>query len=393
MKLVYLPLEKYVERYTEFLSEMVEAYLEEYDIPAVTIVPHAERNWIDRGLVLDPRERSMWGFAQMNQLIAMILDGRVTKEDAIYIEDFWHPGFEMLPYTLSLVYGPEKEKWPRIYSFCHAQSVDPHDFTAPMAWWMRSIEMAWAKCQDKIFVAAKELQAMLEDAHIRNVVPVGTVFNGKVLFGQFDITPGTHQMKRVVFSSRWDPEKNPLFFCQVIDRIMRERDDIHFLICTGRRQLTTNVTLAQAALRMEKNYPQNVYIQLECSKKMYYEYLGSSKVQFNCASQDFVSYTLLEAAFLGCYPCYPHYLTFPDALNHNPKFMYARGNINDACQVLMSLIDNTDGYVNPMDLALIHQKYSRSFTRMLHEMGFNVGPVKTLEEEHFNARYTRKAGV
>src|SRR4051812_27992471 len=98
-RLIYLPLERYKERYTEWSSGIagaMETDLDDLQIHYISIRPDNEVRTIKAGVVLDVRERAHWGFEQTEKLIAMIMQGIVTKDDAIYIEDFWHPGMEMI---------------------------------------------------------------------------------------------------------------------------------------------------------------------------------------------------------------------------------------------------------------------------------------------------------
>lgn len=397
MKLIYLPLEKYKERYTEYLSGMVKTYIDKYNIPCVAIQPHQEVRTIGHGRVLDTFERCYWGFAQTAQLVQLIIDGTVKTDDVIYIEDFWHPGFEMIPYALTLQFGPGLDDWPGIYSFCHAQSVDPYDFTAPMAWWMRGMEQAWSTCQLVVFTAAKELRELLISGGIGSnigvgpgIVPVGTVFNGEYLRKNFydnSVYDGRigPRKKQVVFSSRWDPEKNPQFFCSVVEKVIKQRPDIKFIVCSGRRDISEDEALMAVLKYGLRKYSKNFEVRSGISKSEYYEVLNHSMIQFNCADQDFVSYTLLEAAYYGCAPLYPNYLTFPDAVNHSKEFLYERGNTNDAAQSICNIIDHW--YDRDWELSLIYEKYEHSFPRMLSIMGFDVGEKPpTLSEEHESGR-------
>ena len=72
----------------------------------------------------------------------MIKDG-----DALFLQDYWHPGIESILYALDL-YGISVE----IYAMLHAQSVDEYDFTYNMKNWMRHYELGLDERLSGIFV-------------------------------------------------------------------------------------------------------------------------------------------------------------------------------------------------------------------------------------------------
>ena len=58
--------------------------------------------------------------------------------------------------------------------------------------------------------------------------------------------------------------------------------------------------------------------------------LSQSKVQFNCALQDWVSFTLLEALTFGCAPLYPMHRSFPETLQFAEDYLYAPFSLESA---------------------------------------------------------------
>jgi glycosyltransferase involved in cell wall biosynthesis len=384
-RLIYLPLERYRERYTEYLSGprgIFETQCRELGVEVLALRPNDLIYRVSQGQVLDPHLRCLWAFDQTERLVEMIAKKEIDPQtDVIYIEDFWHPGFEMIPYTAHVCLNRRLN----IYAFCHAQSVDPNDFTYPMRWWMRSMERGWASYLSGIFVAAGELKDMLHEGAVAdNVFPTGTVFSADTLREYY---PGyvddrekhlkiKDAQKNVVFSSRWDTEKNPLFFLTLAKSVLKERKDVHFTICTGASELKSNdPALVARAHAVRDMYPENVQLLTGLTKASYYFELACAKVQFNCAKQDFVSYTLLEAATFDAAPLYPAYLTFPDALHHKGAHLYEPGSIADAKATLYPLLDSPT-----KDYSWVYGKYQLSVQRMLSTMGFAVPVVPSLED-------------
>lgn len=387
-RFIYVPVEPYIERWTGLQSCVdgtFETCLREAHIPYTSIRPDTRMRQITSGPVLDHVERSKWAFAQVLELQQMMRAGEVTSNDAIYIEDFWQPGMEMLPYAMSMVFGDAYHDWPRIYSFCHAQSVDRNDFTHTMAWWMRSFERAWADVQTHIFTAAPELREMMYNSHpsmVSNtpITPIGHIWHGETVKQLVGINPAAPQFSTrenaVVYSSRWDGEKNPGVFAQLIKLVMRDREDITFHVCTGSPELRSNVpALVELARVLKEAFPNHFFVHAGLSKHEYFKRLAKSKVQFNCARQDFVSITLLDATLMGCAPLYPNWLTFPGALNYQAANLYRNEDPADAKAKLYALLDNPIG-----DYSWVYQKHESSLLRAARIMGFDVAEVPSLED-------------
>lgn len=383
-RLIYLPIEQYASRSTEYMScvdGVYETCFAEAGIPFEAIRPEHTINSIKQGAVVDYLQRSKWGFAQIAEVLSRISRGEIDpKKDVIFFEDFWTPGFEMLPYAQSLKFGYDVKSHVPVYSFCHAQSTDPFDFTAKMSDWMRPMELGWAKYQAGVVCASKEMRWQWEAGglpHLKLHV-CGLSFNAGVLRRLFSVPEHVNYESRsesVVFSSRWDSEKNPLFFLALAEYFAQHRPAVEFVVCTGLPSLTSNDPTLLDALRAYTLRYDNLVVMEGLSKRRYFEILRGSKVQFNCASQDFVSYSLLDAMLNGCAPLYPGILTFPDALNHSKKNLYeshfgstSHLYLKDAIAKLNVLLDS------PVDdYSWVWRKYETSTQRKLAAMGFDLG--------------------
>ena len=102
MKLYYLPLEPYVERYTFFMSAVngwAEDHFQKNGIDYVRIDGDALGTTIKNGVVLDACGRSYFAMSQIMKVVKLINDGIIQDDDVIYVEDFWHPGIESLFYV------------------------------------------------------------------------------------------------------------------------------------------------------------------------------------------------------------------------------------------------------------------------------------------------------
>ena len=378
-RIIYIPIEPYQSRYTEYNSVKDGVYETEFrrlGIPFVAIRPDNELRTIKQGQVLDVFGRTEWGFKQHLDLVQRICNGNIDpQEDAIFYEDFWTPGFEQLMYACSSKFGPAHRDHPKVYSFCHAQTLDKYDFTHKWAWWMRPLEKAWWDYQHRIFCAAREMftpaaQAgfPITDGQVYKLNAVGHAFNKDVmlrvaLHEKSHWYPWKERNNNVIFAARFDAEKNPNFFLDLVEEVTKERSDIYFTVCTGQPNLPDNEFSKRAH---EMRFKGDLIIANNLQKTTYYSYLKQAKVMFNCAFQDWISYTVLDAAINGCAPLYPHWLTFPDVLENDPRFLYENLNLKDAKEKLYKLIDSEE----EPNLEFIYKKYEDSVKRMTWHMGF-----------------------
>lgn len=372
--LFYCPLELYKERYTMQWSAPKTGWL--------------ERNWIKEGVqykridsdfgplpkedikigrVLDTNRRTKHCFSQITQIIELLEKKEITEKDCIFFDDFWHPGIEMLPYTFQ-----QLKVWPKLYAFCHAQSVDEFDFTYPMRWWMRHFEKGIGKILSGIFVNSTILKNLLSDSYIASpekIKVIGHIFNEEEVRERMPSTPIEREDK-VVFSSRWDNEKNPEFFLAVAENVIRTNNNVKFVVCTSSSEIKSNHPKNISKLKQAcQAYPNNIILKEGLSKEEYYKELCSSKIQFNCANQDFISIALLEASVAGCYPVYPYFRSFPEAFRGNLNFMYNHLNVWNAVEKIKRILSKdlwTEKAIEERNW--IHKRHNDSWKRMLNAM-------------------------
>lgn len=192
------------------------------------------------------------------------------------------------------------------------------------------------------------------------------------------------KQNRVVFSSRWDKEKNPDFFLQVALEVLKSRQDIEFVVCTGAEKIRSNNDALLHYLRYcVSEYPDNIILRENLSKEEYYIELCKSKIQMNTADQDWVSFTLLEATLAGCYPIYPYFRSFPETFEYQPGFMYERLNVEDASKFLLSVIDQEELWSEEeiQNRSWIYRRFDSSWLRMAYLMGLTKEKANDLYEE------------
>jgi hypothetical protein len=273
-------------------------------------------------------------------------EGLVTNEDVIYFEDMFQPGIESLPYILNQV--PESHR-PRIYVRCLAQSIDPDDFVHVwgMSKWMGLYEkMVCELVRDSggAVLASNEEMVM----HMKVAGWEAPIYNiSGLAFGKSEvcervnnnITPFTERKHRVVFSARWDQEKQPEFYMDLIEAWNKRHPSkyVEFCICSGGQLRSNNTTYMNRTLKMRDEGTLKIYEDLD--KNAYYNIVNNSRVVFNCALQDWVSNTVSEADALGCNVLYPAYRSFPESFSNDKDRLYVPWSIDDAIEKLEKLLE------------------------------------------------------
>jgi hypothetical protein len=346
-KLFYMGLEPYKARYTLQLTEWNTRVFEKRGINYQIVGGETLGNdqAIVTGQVLDAHGRSYFGMSQLMNLVKMMKAGEVTSEDVIYFEDMFQPGFESLPYILNQV--PQSHR-PKIFVRCLAQSIDPDDFVHVwgMSKWMGLYEQMVCEAVQQsggAVLASNEEMVM----HMKVAGWEAPIYNiSGLAFGKNEvqervagIKPWNERKLRVCFAARWDQEKQPDFYMDLIEEYHRRHPgQVEFAVFSGAKLKSNNDSYMQRTRDLQAQGLMNVYEDLD--KNAYYNLLNDSRVLFNCALQDWVSNTVSEADTLGCNVLYPAYRSFPETFANDSERLYIPWSIEDAILKLEKLLDN-----------------------------------------------------
>ena len=346
-KLFYMGLEPYKARYTLQLQDWNEAVFKRRGIDYV-IVP-GETLGTDQaivtGQVLDAHGRTYFGMSQLMNLVKMMKAGECSNEDVIYFEDMFQPGIESLPYILNQINPAHR---PRIFVRCLAQSIDPDDFVHVwgMSTWMAAYEKMVDSFVDGVLASNEEMAMHMKvagwQAPIYNIS--GLAFSRDEVRSRVDkLVPFKERKIRVCFSARWDQEKQPDFYMDLIEEWDRRHEaavpnspKVEFAIFSGAKLKSNNDSYMKRTRDLQERGLLTIYEDL--NKNDYYNLLADSRVLFNCALQDWVSNTVSEADTLGCNVLYPAYRSFPETFSNDYERLYVPWSINDAIRKLMPLL-------------------------------------------------------
>jgi len=345
-KLYYMGLEPYKDRYTLQLTDWNVEVFKRRGIDYVIVPGDTLDNSksIVTGQVLDAHGRSYFGMSQMMNLVKLMKEGEVTSDDVIYFEDMFQPGIESLPYILNQVTDDMR---PRVFVRCLAQSIDPDDFVHVwgMSKWMGLYEKMVNEFVDGVLASNEEMVMHMKiagwEAPIYNIS--GLAFGKeevrrRVLDSGQDIKLFDERAMRVAFAARWDQEKQPDFYMDLIDKWnnLYPNSGVEFAVFSGSTLRSNNSSYMERTNKMRDEGTLKVYENLD--KTNYYLMLNDTRVLFNCALQDWVSNTVSEADALRCNVLYPAYRSFPETFSNDPERLYIPWSLDDAIAKLHKLL-------------------------------------------------------
>jgi hypothetical protein len=280
--------------------------------------------------------------SQLMTLVKKMKAGEVTNEDVVYFEDMFQPGIESLPYIINQVPAAMR---PRIAVRCLAQTIDPDDFVHVwgMSKWMATYERMVDQFAD-IVLASNEEMAM----HMKVAGWEAPIYNiSGLAFGKQEVRsrvlgplkPFGQRHHRVGFAARWDQEKQPDFYMDLIEAWNERHPSryVEFAIFSGSKLKSNNDSYMARTRDLQASGLLTVYEDLE--KNDYYDLLNDTRVLFNCALQDWVSNTVSEADTLGCNVLYPAYRSFPETFANDAERLYIPWNLEDALNKLEKLLE------------------------------------------------------
>jgi hypothetical protein len=345
-KLFYMGLESYQARYTLQLTEWNRRVFERRGIDAVYVpgltLDNSQR--ISVGQVLDAHGRSYFSMSQMMNLVRLMQQGEVTADDVVFFEDMFQPGIESLPYIMDQI--PSNQR-PRVFVRCLAQSIDPDDFVHVwgMARWMGLYEAMVNEFAAGVLATNEEMVAHMRIAGWR--APLynisGLAFGRdevrERIGGAGNIRAFDQRAMRVGFAARFDQEKQPDFFMDLIELYHsqgQQRANIEFCIFQGGELRSNRAEAVTRARDLEARGLLRIYENL--TKNDYYNLLNDTRVLFNCALQDWVSNTVSEADALGANVLYPAYRSFPETFANDAERLYVPWSPADAITKLEHLL-------------------------------------------------------
>ena len=247
-KLIYMGLESYKARYTLQLQDWNERVFKRRGVDYVLVEGETldSDKAIVTGQVLDAHGRTYYSMTQMAKLIKMLKEGEINSNDVIYFEDMFTAGIESLPYIFDQIDPVHR---PRVAVRCLAQSIDPDDFVHVwgMSKWMGLYEKMVDSFVDGVLASNEEMVMHMKiagwEAPIYNIS--GLAFGKAEVRGRVagELKPFDQRAMRVGFAARWDQEKQPDFFMDLIEEWNRQYGNsipVEFCIFSGAKLKSNN---------------------------------------------------------------------------------------------------------------------------------------------------------
>ena len=345
-RLYYMGLEPYEARYTLQLQDWSTEAFDKRKLDYV-VVPGdllSTDQSIVTGQVLDAHGRSYFGMSQMMSLVKLMKEGEVTSEDCIFFEDMFQPGIESLPYIMDQI---AEEHRPKVFVRCLAQSVDPDDFVHVwgMEKWMGLYEKMVNEFVTGVLATNEEMVA-----HMKIAGWTAPIYNiSGLAFGKDEVRrrlleleefkPFEERKMRVAFTARWDQEKQPDFYMDLIEEWYKrygKKHGIEFCLLSGGELRSNNDSYMKRTKKLQKQ--KKLVIHENLSKNDYYRILNDTRVVFNCALQDWVSNTVSEGDALGCNVLFPAYRSFPETFANDRDRLYVPWSIDDVVDKMHPLL-------------------------------------------------------
>lgn len=354
-----LHLEPLKERYTEQWFRWFKNEFKKQGIKFKFIKGQTLTKIVETGSVLDAEGTNYWKFSQMIEVCKLFKEKKIKPNDIFLTMDLWHPSLEAIPYMATL------EKIPvNIYGFLHAGSYTTEDFASPMNHWAKYFEKGWAKLCDGVFVGSKyhknkfiKLRCGKEIG--KKIFVTGNPFDSKeaIAISKTKITSVEKRENIIVFSHRFDIEKRPNIFMDLMEKLWQERKDFKVVITTSREKFRSN---SQKLIKQLKSSKFPYEIKENLSKAQYYQELSRAKVFVSTTIEENFGYCLLEAIIFGCAPIVKNNYAHPEILENDKRFLYE--DKNQALEMISKMLDN------PISCRKYADKYDKSLERMIKIM-------------------------
>lgn len=338
-KIFYFGLEPLKSRYTAQLSQewMPDTFNDYNDVVEFVDIPGCDNGdqQIKVGAVLDAVGRGKYSMSQCSYFLDLLNNGYVNNGDIVFLQDFYTPGIDSVFYALDLYKINVK-----FYSMLHAQSVDEYDFTWPMRSWLRPIELSIDSKMNGIFVGSTIHKEQLRQAGFNAPIHVVSLplhlEKTKNVIDSKEILPGNERKNVIMFSSRFDKEKNPFFMLEVAEAFLQENESYEWHITTSGSEIRSSLPGVIEAIKSLAERQPRFIIKSNITKEEYYTELAQNKVLFNTSLQDYVSWTVLEGDVFGIDFIAPDFRSFKEFVPAHK--VYTPFNVNSALDVLNNAI-------------------------------------------------------
>lgn len=327
-----LPIEPLQERYTDWWESQIPNGFRQLGNEVVVVNGKQLTATVTKGTVLDTYGTNYKKSTQIQQVCELFQSGEVKNGDVFFICDIWFPGIEAIRYMADL--SGIKVK---IFGIWHAGSITIEDFMEPHHQWAKYFEIGYLNMCDGIFVGSEYsreailnrlLPYVLNDVEAKLIADKIHAIGLPMNFVQLN-TIKVEKKPRVIFPSRFDIEKRPNIFLDMMESILvndlcPKNINIEFMFCTGRQTIRSNEPwLIDKFTFMKKFLDRHPNVSLDfrynLTKEEYYTLLAESTCMVSCTVDETFGFCVAEACALGTVPIVPKKFCYEELLSSNEE--------------------------------------------------------------------------
>jgi glycosyltransferase involved in cell wall biosynthesis len=275
-KIIYIPLENIVQRYTQMMNESI------YPKVDIVLYPNVKIDTqIKRGQFLDIVNTCKFKAAQLQMIADLFNDGKVNDNDAFLVGDIFFPGIEMIKYMAEL-----QGIKVRVYGINYAGRADKHDFVQQLGAWSDVSEQGYHLICDGIFVGSIDHKINVIDYFGLNSATVhdtGLVWDLNYMVEFHEQIGHVEKEDFVIWPHRWCEEKG-------ISELLE------FANSTDKKIIITS----SGPKKNLGKLPKNIEYRYNLTKLEYFELMAKARWYLSTAYQETFGYTIQEAIFFGC---------------------------------------------------------------------------------------------
>lgn len=363
-RIILVPLESLVERYSESWYRNFPLALQQYGVEHLVIDGEPLSDHVSVGCFLDANSTCNFKFTQLQKIAQMFHNKEIRNGDTFFFYDIEFWGLESVRVMAQL-----NKIDVKICGFLHAASYTKEDALAVAAPYQKYTEIGWLTVCDKVFVGShyhKEavyerriLPLVSDDIERFNLESKIKVTGNPLFQSDYGVIEGIPKKKQLVLPNRFDWEKRPNISLDFARVLKNHFPDLEIVVTTSRPKFKSNKEwLVDYARCLEAD--RVITIKEGLTKAQYHSILQESKLMMSNSPEENFGYTIVESLVYGTYPLLPNICSHSELVNNDERFLY-----NDEDEI----VEKVDALLNlNEDVSHYAERYYDSHLRILDSM-------------------------
>jgi glycosyltransferase involved in cell wall biosynthesis len=349
MRIIILPIEPLVERYTESWYNNIPKYFKSKGCEVITIDGTTLIDTVKVGTFLDINSTVHYKNSQLQIVARMFHENTIQDEDIFFISDLEFWGVESIRLLAQL-----NNKKIKIAAFLHAASYTIEDAFSVAEPYQKFTELGWLLACDFVFVGSEYHKKAIMERRVYNQCHVNDassidkkiIVTGNPLFKDDYKDYELFKQYKLIISNRFDYEKRPNLSLNFAYLLKKRNPNLEIVVTTSRSKFTSNRNwLVEYARELEKDKILKIYEGL--SKEEYHKHLSESILFITNSIEENFGYCLLEAIIYNVSPLAPNSCSHSEILDNDPTYLF--DNEDEILGKAQFILDNyTTGLPNPV---------------------------------------------